>query len=123
MCPTHVDDIDIRKKTRQSAGVSRLYKELGHLLHKHRRKAGLSQEALAKRVNMSRTSITNIERGRQTISLHLLYAFADALGVEPDVLLPDRKTLLGEAEPVTVDLSALPPDVAEFVRREAQEKK
>ena len=100
--------------------MNRLYKELGHLLYKQRRKAGLSQEALAKRVNMSRTSITNIERGRQTISLHLLYAFADALGVEPDILLPDRKTLLGEAEPVTVDLSTLPPDVAEFVRREAQ---
>jgi transcriptional regulator with XRE-family HTH domain len=48
----------------------------------------MSQEAFAKAVGLSRTSITNIERGRQPISLHTLYFMADILGVEPADLLP-----------------------------------
>jgi len=48
----------------------------------------MSQQAFAKAVGLSRTSITNIERGRQPISLHTLYFMADILGVEPSDLLP-----------------------------------
>ncbi len=48
----------------------------------------MSQEAFAKAVGLSRTSITNIERGRQPISLHTLYFMADILGIEPADLLP-----------------------------------
>jgi transcriptional regulator with XRE-family HTH domain len=48
----------------------------------------MSQEAFAKAVGLSRTSITNIERGRQPISLHTLYFMADILGVEASDLLP-----------------------------------
>jgi transcriptional regulator with XRE-family HTH domain len=48
----------------------------------------MSQEAFARAVGFSRTSITNIERGRQPISLHTLYFMADILGVEPADLLP-----------------------------------
>lgn len=47
-----------------------------------------SQEDLALALGLSRTSITNIERGRQPIQLHTLYKIADVLGVEPTVLLP-----------------------------------
>lgn len=39
-------------------------------------------------LGLSRTSITNIERGRQPIQLHTLYKIADVLGVEPTALLP-----------------------------------
>jgi len=52
----------------------------------------MSQEAFAKAVGLSRTSITNIERGRQPISLHTLYFMADILGVEPADLLPPAPT-------------------------------
>jgi transcriptional regulator with XRE-family HTH domain len=64
----------------------------------------MSQEAFAKAVGLSRTSITNIERGRQPISLHTLYFMADILGAEPADLLPTTPkntvalTLKGEPE-------------------------
>jgi transcriptional regulator with XRE-family HTH domain len=48
----------------------------------------MSQDAFAKAVGLSRTSITNIERGRQPVSLHTLYSMADILGVEAVDLLP-----------------------------------
>ena len=63
-------------------------KRFGKLLAGRRTDAGMSQEAFAKAVGLSRTSITNIERGRQPITLHTLYSMADILGVEAGDLLP-----------------------------------
>jgi transcriptional regulator with XRE-family HTH domain len=51
-------------------------------------KAGLSQERLSDFVGLTRTSITNIEKGRQRVSLDLLFALAEALRIEPHELLP-----------------------------------
>ena len=48
----------------------------------------MTQERLGRLVGLSRTSITNIEKGRQHISLHQLFAIAEALRVRPDMLLP-----------------------------------
>lgn len=39
---------------------------------------------------ISRSSVANMEGGRQAISLHQLYRIADILRVEPSVLLPPR---------------------------------
>jgi transcriptional regulator with XRE-family HTH domain len=52
----------------------------------------MSQELLAERSNLSRTSIVNIERGRQGVSLSTLYRLAAALNVPPTVLLPPLDT-------------------------------
>ena len=48
----------------------------------------MTQEAFAKAVGLSRTSITNIESGRQPVSLHTLYSMADILGIEVSDLVP-----------------------------------
>lgn len=48
----------------------------------------MSQRALADAVNVSRTSIANIESGRHRVQIHVLYKLAAALGVEPHDLLP-----------------------------------
>jgi len=68
-----------------------IYKEFGRRLCNARKAAELTQEALAERVGLSRTSITNIEKGRQRIPLHVLFLLASAVGVSPAALLPDRK--------------------------------
>lgn len=52
--------------------------------------ARLTQQDVAQRVGLSRTSITNIERGRQHIPLHFLYLLASAVGVPPEQLLPGK---------------------------------
>lgn len=48
----------------------------------------LTQEALAQKASLTRTSIVNIEKGRQQILLHTLVDIARALGVTPGELLP-----------------------------------
>jgi transcriptional regulator with XRE-family HTH domain len=61
-------------------------------MRRHReQRSGMTQEKLAQIVGLSRTSITNIEKGRQHIALHQLYAIAEALRVRPDALLPSPR--------------------------------
>jgi DNA-binding XRE family transcriptional regulator len=65
------------------------YVEVGRRVRLARERAGMTQDALAGRVSLSRTSVTNIEKGRQKILLHTLWNMADALGVTPEVLMPE----------------------------------
>jgi transcriptional regulator with XRE-family HTH domain len=64
------------------------YSAVGQLIRRARDDAHLTQDALASRVGMTRTSVTNIEKGRQKLLLHTFFDFAFALGVAPDALLP-----------------------------------
>lgn len=94
-----VCNIDIEPRGRyRSQQMERLYREIGRLLRERREKAELSQSAVAGRVGLSRTSITNIENGRQHVTLHVLYALADAVGTTPGALLPDPSALVGERD-------------------------
>lgn len=61
----------------------------------HRERARLTQDELARRVGMTRTSITNIESGRQKVQIDTLYQVARTLEISPDALLPS----LGEDLP------------------------
>jgi len=63
------------------------YTEVGRRIHRARR-GRMTQEQLANSVRLTRTSITNIERGRQKLLLHTLADIAEALRVEPASLLP-----------------------------------
>jgi transcriptional regulator with XRE-family HTH domain len=65
-----------------------LYQQIGKQIQELRRKKGLTQSKLADSLALNRTSITNIERGRQKILVHTLWDLADALGVSPNDLLP-----------------------------------
>jgi transcriptional regulator with XRE-family HTH domain len=88
-----------------TADVSYFYAEFGVRLKKARERASLTQKELAERVELPRTSITNIEHGRQRIALHQLVQFAAALGVETLELLPEEELNLDElvAESLPVD--------------------
>lgn len=66
-----------------------LYKSFGALIRKTRTLRGLTQDELGKRMGLSRTAITNIEKGNQGVTLLQLYEFAAHLGSEPKDLLPD----------------------------------
>jgi len=70
-------------------------------------KKGLTQERLAELVSLTRTSITNIEKGRQKLPINTLYVLANALGAEARDLLPDvrrnKEDVLGKK--VLKDLS------------------
>jgi transcriptional regulator with XRE-family HTH domain len=79
--------------------VEPIYLELGCRLREARRAARITQEALASRVDMSRTSITNIEKGRQRLTVDGLVRLAAAVGVEPAQLLPSTSGALAGIPP------------------------
>jgi DNA-binding XRE family transcriptional regulator len=79
------------------------YQEFGRRLAVARRAAKVTQEALSKSVGLSRTSIVNIEKGRQPVQLHLVGKMASSLGIAAAMLIPDP-SLLKPAE--------LPADIA-----------
>lgn len=82
------------------------YKAVGSNIRRLREQVrGLSQEKLAKSVGLERTSITNIENGRQKLLLHTASAIAARLGVSVNDLLPVP------AETVEIDQSLFPGDV------------
>jgi len=83
-----VREIDILLNLRHDGVVDDLYALFGRQLRVTRREAGLTQQQVADRVGLTRTSVTNIERGMQHISLRQLYLFAAAVGLHPAQLLP-----------------------------------
>jgi transcriptional regulator with XRE-family HTH domain len=72
--------------------MEELYRAFGQQLRRMRQRSRLTQEQLGRRVGLSRTSITNMEKGMQHASLHHLFEFAKALGVTPADLLPEEPT-------------------------------
>jgi DNA-binding XRE family transcriptional regulator len=65
-----------------------LYQKLGQQLRQRRELAKLTQAQLAERVTVLRTSITNIEAGRQKAPLHLIYELCAVLQVDIKDMLP-----------------------------------
>jgi transcriptional regulator with XRE-family HTH domain len=84
-----------------------LYLQLGKRIRAARKDAGLTQAELAASISLSRTSVTNIERGRQQILLHTLYDIASTLGIDAADLLPEMepKPKEGLIEQIPEDLT------------------
>lgn len=66
-----------------------VYAEVGKRVRAVRQELELSQEILARRVGLTRTSVTNIESGSQRVPLHVVYRLAEALGRSAHDLLPE----------------------------------
>ncbi len=63
-------------------------REVGGLIFKARKAAGLTQAELSERLDISRAAIANFETGRQNLSLVRLFEIADVLGVSVQSLIP-----------------------------------
>jgi transcriptional regulator with XRE-family HTH domain len=88
-----VNNIDIQKFAELTSAMAMepIYGEFGRLVRGHRQRLKLTQDQLAERVGLSRTSITNIETGRQKVLLHQLFQIAESLEITPDALLPRQR--------------------------------
>ena len=92
------------------------YREFGKNLAQSRQRASFTQEALAKAAGLSRTSIVNIEKGRQTVTLDLAVRLASHLGSKLADLLPEpdaTETL----KDVASELLKVSPDARPWVER------
>lgn len=67
--------------------IEAVHQAVGARIRMIRETLGLSQEELAERVGLERTSVTNTERGRQRVSLDGIEAYARALGTSPKNLM------------------------------------
>jgi len=74
------------------------YQQLGDNIRVRRKTRNLSQDALAKLVGLTRTSLTNIESGRQHPPLHILCEIAAQLDVAVPQLLPQSLSLSSELD-------------------------
>lgn len=70
-----------------------LYLQIGERVRQAREAAGITQGQLGERVVLTRASITNIEKARQHVQLHTLYAIARELQVPVASLLPEQSGL------------------------------
>jgi DNA-binding XRE family transcriptional regulator len=79
----------------ENADEEALYRAVGERIRtaRERQPVRLSQDALAKKLEISRASIVNIEAGRQHAPLYLLWKIAKHLDVELLSLIPSAADL------------------------------
>lgn len=75
----------------------------------------ISQAEFAERVELSRPSIVNIEKGRQQVSCYQLVMFALALGISPLQLLGEE-TAADTNSTGKIDNSSIPEHFQEWFR-------
>lgn len=93
------------------------YEELGKAIRTRRESVGLKQAELGDRLGLSRTSITNIESGRQRLLADQLCRIADVLDCDvADLLEPALRNNRAAKAAYTADLKAMP-TVAKFVAK------
>lgn len=62
-------------------------KRVGAGIKRLRLQEGLSQLALSERVSLSRSTVANIEAGRQAVSLSLIINFSSAFKITPQAFM------------------------------------
>lgn len=72
--------------------IDPFYKHIGMTLRRAREGLEMTQGELAQLVGLSRTSLTNIELGRQRILVDQLVELATALHISVVSLIPERDT-------------------------------
>ena len=84
-----------------------IYKIIGGKIKDLRTKHDLSQEKLAQEIGLLRTSIVNIEAGRQRAPIHILFKISNIFSVELKELIPTCAEVSSLEKPTTL-LNELP---------------
>ncbi len=98
------------------AAIDAFYREVGERIGAARRADKKTQDQLARQVSLQRTSIANIERGKQRLLLHTFFDICDALRRPPESMLPASVTTTTEASASDELLDELTPDEREWIR-------
>ena len=93
-----------------------LYRLVGQRVREARTDRKVTQDNLAKAISLTRTSIANIEHGRQKLLLHTLCDIAAALQVEPATLIPDLESCGELREPTAEDRENLSAEEWDWIR-------
>lgn len=93
--------------------IDQLYKSIGSKIKEARQLRGVTQSDLAKRLKLTRSSVANIEAGRQRVMIHWVLQIAEELNISLLHLLetpPDP-----EMSRLAAELDGQPPETFEFV--------
>lgn len=85
-----------------------LDKMVGERIQAVRKEKQLTQKDLAKILDCSAASISNIENGNQSIYLIDIYKLADGLNLKTNVFLPTLEELKKEAPSIDKEMKELP---------------
>jgi transcriptional regulator with XRE-family HTH domain len=94
-----------------------LHAALGKKIKEKRQANGLTQTELADAISMSRTSLTNMELGRQRLLIDQLYKMAAALNAKPQDLLPQPSELVSASKAREAGDESLPESVQRFAEK------
>jgi transcriptional regulator with XRE-family HTH domain len=97
--------------------INALYVEIGGRVRRARKQEKWSQLDLADAVGLTRSSIANLEAGRQRPAVHVALLIAQVLGVPVDDLLPSGPELdkFVRVQSPVIDLDGQSPSTHEFV--------
>jgi transcriptional regulator with XRE-family HTH domain len=97
--------------------VDQLYIEIGLKIRAARLDRSWKQDDLAEAVGLTRSSVANIEAGRQKTLVHSLVRIAESLNVTVDTLLPDADRLrqLADSPRFVPDLTGHTDETRDFV--------
>jgi len=79
-----------------------LYRHIGRAVKHAREALEMTQEELASQVGVARTSITNLEKGKQHFPLHHLLSVAELLHMDLVSFIPSSDELESAAVPLLV---------------------
>jgi transcriptional regulator with XRE-family HTH domain len=97
--------------------IRRLYVEIGGRVRRARKEHGWNQAKLGQAVGLNRSSIANLEAGRQRPPVHIMLFIAQALGIAPATLLPTGPELdaLGRIQTPELNLEGQSSSAHDFV--------
>lgn len=72
--------------------------EIGKRVKLARKTIEVSQMALSKELGLSRSSVTNMEKGKQSMSAATIYRISNFLGVSVGSLFPEARCLISPAD-------------------------
>jgi transcriptional regulator with XRE-family HTH domain len=102
MVPPFIHNLVLSSPPRAAAATPAMppiYGAMGRVLRDAREQVGRTQEDVARAVSLTRTSLTNIEKGRQKLLLHTFADIAKFLGHSPGALLAQILTKEAEQSP------------------------
>lgn len=98
------------------------YRELGERIRQARSAKRVSQQDLAVSTGLTRTSIANVEAGRQRLPVDRLFDISIALGVDAASLLPPpRHPSPGDRQTINKLLKGLSRDEREWIKNMARQ--
>lgn len=95
--------------------IDQVYKSLGERIRARRVEVDMTQTELGQRVSMTRSSIANIEAGRQRAMIHTIMQIANELDLEPRELLP-APDFTSNDNKLLRELDGQPTSTQEFVQ-------